>query len=340
MRRDHEEIALLTHADDRRVLEVTRVAVVHLEEHDRHALRDAVLATDLGLLLRQRPLPGSVRHEHLERAVEADVGPEHPRRVVGEAKLLEPHLLGPPKPRENRDCQHAADKDRRDDDAVGPLDHVGDRGVDKHETDHEEVGERCAAAKDAPSVGRQGLVADVDERGDRGTGHEHEHAGGIGAALCRHVGVERPGDEQVDRREGEHEWPVSRRPFRGHAVPRQIARHHVQQTRHRRRPGEPEDEDCADVVDRAKHAAKQRADRMRALAMRDIGQGPVHGLALHRLELEFVGGDERVGAGDERRGDQKHRHDQGGRDEQFPGVGDPGRGIGGIVLRSLHEMNL
>ena len=158
-------------------------------------------------------------------------------------------------------------------------------------------------------------MADVDERGDRGTGHEHEHAGGIGAALRRHIGVECPGDEEVDRREGENQRPVSRRPFRCHTVPRQIPRHHVQQSRHRRGPGKPENEDRADVVDRAKHAAKERADRMRAFAMRDIGQGPVHGLALHRLEPEFVGRNERVGTGDERRGDQKYRHDQGGRDE-------------------------
>jgi serine/threonine-protein kinase len=38
---------------------------------------------------------------------------------------------------------------------------------------------------------------------------------------------------------------------------------------------------------------------MRALAVRDIGQGTVHGLALHRLEPEFVGRNERVGTGDE-----------------------------------------
>ena len=67
----------------------------------------------------------------------------------------------------------------------------------------------------------------VDDRGDAGTGHQHQHAGGVGAALGADVGVEDPGHEQVDDREQQHQRPNGPGPLRRHAVARQILRHEV-----------------------------------------------------------------------------------------------------------------
>ena len=104
VRGDHKPFAFLPDTDDRRVFELTRIAVVHLDKYQRHPGRDAVLAPNLGLLLRQRPLAGPVWHEHLERAIEADVGPEHPRGIISEVKLLEPHSSA----LQNRDTSDSA----------------------------------------------------------------------------------------------------------------------------------------------------------------------------------------------------------------------------------------
>ena len=66
--------------------------------------------------------------------------------------------------------------------------------------------------------------------------------------------------EQQDQR------PRRLRPFRRHAVPRQVARHQVQQPGHRRRAGEPQDRDGAQVVDGAEDLAEHAVREIRERA--------------------------------------------------------------------------
>ena len=68
----------------------------------------------------------------------------------------------------------------------------------------------------------------------------------------------------VMRGEQRHERPRRARPLGRHAVPRQVARHQIQQAGHRRCAGEPEDGDRADVVDRAEQLAE--------VVVRQVGQ--------------------------------------------------------------------
>ena len=58
------------------------------------------------------------------------------------------------------------------------------------------------------------------------------------------------------RGEDDDQRPVRLGPLGRHAVARQIPRHQVQQPGHRRRAGEPQDRDGADVVDRAEGLAE------------------------------------------------------------------------------------
>ena len=67
-----------------------------------------------------------------------------------------------------------------------------------------------------------------------------------------------------------HERPGRARPLGRHAVARQVARHQVQQAGHRRRAGEPEDRDRADVVD----ACRSRCRGARAPGTRARGRRP------------------------------------------------------------------
>ena len=170
----------------------------------------------------------------------------------------------------------------------------------------------------------------VHQRRDAGAGHEHEHAGGVGAPLRGDIGLEGPCHEEIDNGKGDHEGAVSRRPLRRHAVARQVARHHVEEAGHRRGPGEPEDKDRGDIVDGTEDRAEERADVERALAMGDVGECPVEGLpfvgdlaGVVLLHPQLVGRDDRVGAGDERGADEEKRHDQGGGEHEPARVGDP-----------------
>ena len=61
---------------------------------------------------------------------------------------------------------------------------------------------------------------------------------------------------------------VALRPLGRHAVARQVARHEVQQAGHRRRAGEPQDRDRAQVVDRAEHLAEIAVREVRERAAR------------------------------------------------------------------------
>ena len=109
-----------------------------------------------------------------------------------------------------------------------------------------------------------------------GGGHQHQHAGGVGAALRVDVGLEHHRHQEGDGGEHQHQRPHGPGPLRRHAVARQVARDEVQQPGHRRRPGEPEDGDGAEVVDGAEAVAQ--------VLVGQEGQRAAVGLA-SRLEL-------------------------------------------------------
>ena len=93
---------------------------------------------------------------------------------------------------------------------------------------------------------------------------QHEHAGGVRAALRLDVGIERDRHHERDEREDDDQRPVRARPFRRHAVARQIAGHEVEQPGERRRAGEPQHRDRADVV----HGAERGAE----VLVREVGE--------------------------------------------------------------------
>ena len=86
------------------------------------------------------------------------------------------------------------------------------------------------------------------------------------------------------------------RPFGRHAVSRQIARHEIEQARQRRRAGEPENGDRADVVDRAEAVAETLVREIRQRAA--VGRVP---------GLECIGGNEH--RRHEAAAEQQHAHD-------------------------------
>ena len=97
---------------------------------------------------------------------------------------------GAPDAGEQGDHDDAPDEERGDLDAFGPFDDVGDRGVDEDDGDDAEADGALALL---PAPGGQ-------RHGDRGGGHQHQDAGGVGAALGVDVGVEEPGDQERDQR--------------------------------------------------------------------------------------------------------------------------------------------
>ena len=75
----------------------------------------------------------------------------------------------------------------------------------------------------------------------------------------------------ADRGVDQHDRAHRAAPFRGHAVAGQVAGHDVDQPGHRRRAGEPQDQDGADVVD--------GAERLAELLVGEPGQRPAVGRA-------------------------------------------------------------
>ena len=71
-----------------------------------------------------------------------------------------------------------------------------------------------------------------------------------------------------------HERPVRLRPLRRHAVARQVARHQIEQPGHRRRAGEPQNRDRAQVVDGAERLAEMLDGRDRRARGRTPGRPP------------------------------------------------------------------
>ena len=96
--------------------------------------------------------------------------------------------------------------------------------------------------------------------------------------------------------EDQHQRPRGPGPLRRHAVARQVARHDVQQPGHRRGAGEPEDQDRADVVDRAEAVAEELVGQ--------VGQGAAVGLP-PASSPELLGRDQQ--RRDEAAGDQEAR---------------------------------
>ena len=106
-----------------------------------------------------------------------------------------------------------------------------------------------------------GCAPGRERDGDRGRGDHRQHAGRVGAGLGVDIGPEEHRHDEADRGEDQHQRAGRPRPVGRHAVARQVARHDVEQAGHRRRAGEPEDQDRADVVDRAE--ARRRDARGR-----------------------------------------------------------------------------
>ena len=89
--------------------------------------------------------------------------------------------------------------------------------------------------------------------GNRCRCDENQNACCVGTSLRIDVGFEQHRDEERNRREQHDERPRRFRPFRRHAVARQIARYQIEQAGHRRRARKPQNRDGADVVDRPEH---------------------------------------------------------------------------------------
>ena len=153
---------------------------------------------------------------------------------------------------------------------------------------------------------------DRDRHGARG--HQHQHAGRIGAGLRIDVGAEHDRDEDADAGEDHDQRPGGARPLGRHAVARQIERHQVQQAGQRRRAGEPQNGDGHQVVDRAEAGAEK--------LVREIGERPAVGRA---AGLKGLGGNQQHR--DDAAGHQQHAHDQRRRRQQLLGVPDSSRGV-------------
>ena len=109
------------------------------------------------------------------------------------------------------------------------------------------------------------------------------------------------------------ERPRRPRPFRRHAVARQVARHEVQQAGHRRRAGEPQNRDRAEVVD--------RAERLAEVLVREVRQRAAVGLAA-LLRTPPAGSAASV---TNAAADEQHAHDERRRAQQLLRVADAAR---------------
>ena len=221
--------------------------------------------------------------------------------------------------RENSDdADDGEDEERGDPDALGPLDDVDDRRVDEDERDHQEIRQPAAA----------GPVDDQRDR-DRRRRHQHEDAGGVGAALRIDVGLEEDRHDERDAGEDQHERPHRLRPLRRHAVARQVARHEVEQAGHRRRAGEPQDGDRAEVVERAEHLAE--------VLVRQVGErAPVGRPAAARSAPAGI-----RSVGDDAAAHEQHAHDERRRQQQPLRPADAAvrrrLGVAGVALHERHH---
>jgi hypothetical protein len=70
---------------------------------------------------------------------------------------------------------------------------------------------------------------------------DDKNPGGVGAALGVYVGTEDDRDDERAQNEDQYQGTYGPGPLGSHPVAGQVARDQVQQTRHRRRAGKPQD---------------------------------------------------------------------------------------------------
>ena len=224
LRAQNQVAAHLDALHPQHVAELGRIAWLDFQEQHRlvgrHVVRIAGLA-HLVLVLRGQARPRPVGDDPNRTPAPGDAVDERPRRSV-ELEAVDPQLGGPQRPRHERGEHDREDEDRRDLDPFGPLDHVGDRGVDEDRGNRQE---RDPAVPRAPGDHRNR---------QRARGHEHQHTGGIRAALGLDAGLEHDRDHDRDPGDDDDQRTVGPRPLRGHAEARQIARHQREQAGHRR----------------------------------------------------------------------------------------------------------
>ena len=244
------------------VAELAGVVYFHLQKQEGVGVgqvRHLAGADFFQVVLGQRGVVGVVGHE-AQRPDGKFL--EHGARRLGHLHARHPQLERARDPRGDAHHQNSRNEQQRDVQALGAA-QDGDRdGVDEHQTGDGEPDAQVALP--VPEGG--------DGNGHRRTGHEGQHAGGIGAGLGVYIGAEGQRDHQRDHHEHQHQRAIGAGPVRGHAVPGQIAWQDVQQARHRARTREPQDGDGADVVD--------GAERLTQVLVGQVRQRPPVGVAL------------------------------------------------------------
>src|SRR5919107_1128736 len=298
------------------ILELRGVIHVDLQEEDWYIRQDVVvlallsfLQVVLALVARLAPIGDDVDLAFVSYFVDKPLS-----RFVY-LYPLRTQLGRAPHPRDKRGYDDRDDEERGDYDAVGPLYHVGHQSVDEHEGDRPEC-ERPSLRSPAPSS--QG-------HRDGRRGHHGQDAGGVGSGLGVHIGLEDDRDRHSNGGVDQPQRSYCPPPLRHHAVARQVARHYVQKTCHRRRPREPQDRDRAQVVDRAESIAQVLVRHVRERAPVGFPAG-----------LELLSGDE-YGCNEGSR-EQVEAHDQGGCCQQLTCIADTAcRVLRIVALVATHE---
>jgi hypothetical protein len=222
--------------------EVRGVAHGDLEEQHRRVGRDGVHLALLTLL--EGVLAGvaglALVGDDVQPATADGLGDELAGPVV-EVDPIGPQLGAAPHARHQRHHPDAQNEAEGDHDAVGLLQDVVDQGVDEHEGDQAEPGHGPALV---PAAGGH-------RDRERGRDHHRQDPGGVRARLGLDVGPEDDGGDHAQGGVDEHHRPHGTAPLRRHPVAGQVAGDDVDQPGHGRRPGEPQDQDGADVIDGA-----------------------------------------------------------------------------------------
>src|SRR5947209_6835925 len=287
------------------------VAHLHLKEQDLLFFRDVVVLALLFLFQPVLPDIAAPRPDgddvYLASASLAN------ERLGGLVHLypLDAQLGRAPHPRQERRDDDSPDEDGSDLDSVGALDDVDHRRVREDQRDEGE-GKRPRAPTLSPQLRKS--------HGHRRRTHQDEHARRVSPALRVNVRLEDDRHREGHRREDQDERARRLRPVRGHPVARQVARHDVQQPGHRRRAREPEDQDCAHVVNGAETFAQE--------FVREVGERATvrrAGLLIFGRRPKCFGRNQ--GGRHETAGDQKDAHDERGTEKQFARVAHAARRI-------------
>ena len=284
---------------------------MHLEKDDLRLLGNVTEAALVGILILVFQLAAVIRFicDDTDVAVLGICGHEFEGRGI-QLHRSRPQLQRPLHPGDDRDYQDADDEQRGNADAVRSLDHVGDGRVQEHKRHDREPDSALGLL----------LVQRRERHRDGCRGDQHQYAGRIGAALGIHVGLEDDRDEEGNRSEHEHEGANGASPGRRHAIPREVPRHEVEESRHRGGSGEPEDADRGDVIDGAENRAE--------VLVGEVGESTTVG-GTSGLEGLLRDEDRRH----EARGDQECAHDDGGAGEQAMLSSDAANGIRLDVIR-------